>query len=86
MGNWPFALVRDGGRTALLLEDAGGEPLERLIGAPMGAGRFLRLSIGIAAALGKAHQAGLVHKNVKPANILVNCAHDRCRAVFDRLS
>jgi hypothetical protein len=69
----PLVLVREGGRTALLLEDPGGEPLERLIGAPMEAGRFLRLAIGIAAALGKAHQRGLVHKDVKPANILVNC-------------
>ena len=63
----PLVLVREGGRTALLLEDPGGEPLERLIGAPMEAGRFLRLAIGIAAALGKAHQRGLVHKDVKPA-------------------
>ena len=70
----PLALVREGGRTALLLEDPGGEPLEGLIGAPMEAGRFLRLAIGIVAALGKAHQRGLVHKDVKPANILVNCA------------
>ena len=69
----PLALAHEGGRTALLLEDPGGEPLERLIGAPMEAGRFLRLAIGIAAALGEAHQHGLVHKDVKPANILVNC-------------
>ena len=75
----PLALVREGGRTVLLLEDPGGEPLERLIGAPMEVGRFLRLAIGIAAALGKAHQRGLVHKDVKPANILVNCADGRTR-------
>ena len=75
----PLDLVREGGRTALLLEDPGGEPLERLLGEPMETGRFLRLAIGIAAALGRAHQRGLVHKDVKPANILVNCADGRAR-------
>ena len=75
----PLELAREGGRTALLLEDPGGEPLERLMGEPMEAGRFLRLAIGMAAALGKAHQRGLVHKDVKPANILVNCADGQAR-------
>ena len=81
-GAWavrPLELGRDRGRTALVLEDPGGEPLERLLGAPMEVGRFLRLAIGIVAALGKAHQRGLVHKDVKPANILVNCADGRAR-------
>jgi serine/threonine protein kinase len=68
----PLELVHNGGRTLLVLEDAGGEPLERLIGAPMETGRFLHLAIGIVAALRKAHERGLVHKDVKPANILVN--------------
>ena len=68
----PLALSREGGRTALLLEDPGGEPLERLIGTPMETGRFLRIAIGIVVALGKAHQRGLVHKDIKPANILVD--------------
>ena len=81
-GDWaaqPLALARQHGRTALLLDYLGGEPLERLIGEPMEPGRFLRLAVGIVGSLGKAHQRGLVHKDIKPANILVNCADGRTR-------
>jgi serine/threonine protein kinase len=81
-GAWavrPLDLVRDAGRTMLVLEDAGGEPLDRLLGAPMEVGRFLRLGIGIAVALGKLHQRGLIHKDIKPANILVNGATGEVR-------
>src|SRR5262252_3454792 len=52
----PLDLVRDAGRTMLVLEDAGGKPLERLLGAPVEVGRFLRLAISVAVALGKLHQ------------------------------
>ena len=75
----PVALGREGGRMALLLEDPGGEPLARLIGAPMDVGRFLRVAIGIAEALGRCHQRGLVHKDIKPANILVDGATGEVR-------
>src|SRR5215813_11966011 len=81
-GAWavrPLDLVRDSGRTMLVLEYAGGEPLDRLLGAPMQAGRFLRLAIGLALAVGKLHQRGLVHKDIKPANILVNGATGEVR-------
>jgi len=37
----------------LVLEDPGGEPLERLLGAPLETGRFLRLATDITVALGK---------------------------------
>src|SRR5262245_47378694 len=70
----PLELVRDTGRTMLVLEDAGGEPLQALLGAPMEVGRFLRLAIGIAVAVGRLHERGLVHKDIKRANILVNGA------------
>ncbi|MBV9565106.1 MAG: protein kinase, partial [Bradyrhizobium sp.] len=72
-GAWaarPLDLVRDAGRTMLVLEDAGGEPLGRLLNAPVEVGRFLPLAICIAGAVGKLHQRGLVHKDIKPANIL----------------
>src|SRR5215467_2935168 len=44
-GGWaarPLALMRDAGRTVLVLDDVGGEPLDRLLDAPMEVGRFLR--------------------------------------------
>ncbi|QAU45234.1 AAA family ATPase [Bradyrhizobium guangzhouense] len=74
-GAWaakPLELLQDHGRTILVLEDRGGEPLTWLTDAPMETGDFLRLAIQIAAALGKVHQQGLVHKDIKPANILVS--------------
>ncbi|OUL95973.1 serine/threonine protein kinase, partial [Paraburkholderia hospita] len=81
-GAWavrPLDLVREGGRTLLVLEDPGGEPLARLLGAPMEMGEFLPLAVGIAAALGKLHQRGLVHKDLKPAHILVHCTDGQVR-------
>ena len=68
----PLDLVRDTGRTMLVLEDEGGEPVDRLLGVPMEVGRFLRLAIAVTSAVSKLHQRGLVHKDIKPANILLN--------------
>ena len=70
----PLALVREHGRTMLLLEDPGGEPLDRLLGRPMEMERFLRFAIGISAALRQLHERGLIHKDIKPANVLVDVA------------
>src|ERR1700688_1344197 len=60
-GAWavrPLELGRHRGRTMLVLEDPGGEPLDRLLGAPLEVGRFLRLAIAIAAALSQMHRRG----------------------------
>src|SRR5258708_19800276 len=41
----PLALTQDQGRTMLLLEDPGGEPLDRLLEVPMEPQQFLPLPI-----------------------------------------
>jgi hypothetical protein len=75
----PLALSQERGRPMLVLEDPGGEPLDRLLGAPLETGRFLRLALGIAASLGEVHHRGLVHKDLKPAHILVDKTSDAVR-------
>ena len=70
----PLELLRDRGRTILVLEDPDCELLCGLVSMPMDVGRFLRLAVGVAAAVGQVHQRGLIHKDIKPANILVDRA------------
>src|SRR6516225_7681047 len=70
----PLALVRERGQTMLVLNDPGGEPIERLLGVPMEVGNFLQLAVALSAALRQLHARGLVHKDIKPSNILVSTA------------
>jgi serine/threonine protein kinase len=70
----PFALTPYQGRTVLVLTDPGGEPLDRLLGRPMELAPFLRCAIGLSSALGHLHGRGLIHKDIKPANVLVHAA------------
>ena len=75
----PLELRQAEGKPVLLIEDPGGEPLARILGAPLEIGRVLSLAVGVAAAVGRIHRRGLVHKDIKPDNILVNCADQQTR-------
>ena len=68
----PLALTHHQGRSMLVLEDPGGEPLDRLLAAPMEVSQVLRVAIGLSAALSQLHGRGLIHKEIKPANVFVN--------------
>jgi len=67
----PLKLEPHRGRLTLLIADPGGEPLSRLLRRPWEIPSFLRVAISLASALGRLHERGLVHKDIKPANILV---------------
>ena len=72
----PLALSRYEARTILVLSDPGGEPLDRILergrGQPLDLTRALRIAIGLTAALGQVHRHGLIHKDIKPDNVLVD--------------
>jgi PAS domain S-box-containing protein len=74
----PVTLAGHGGRTILVLKDPGGEPLdlvlERSEGQRLDLTRALQIAVGLAAALGQVHRHGLIHKDIKPGNVLVNDA------------
>ena len=74
-----------------MLEDPGGVPLDYLLrsapdasaqthtGAqPLDMTLALRLAISISGAIGALHQRGVIHKDIKPGNILVNSETGQC--------
>src|SRR5882762_8265300 len=72
----PLALTRHEGRTVLVLRDPGGEPMDRILdrgrGQPLELTCCLRVAISLTTAVGQVHRHGLIHKDIKPANMLVD--------------
>ena len=60
-------------RVALVLEDVGGTPLKTLVArGPLGLEAFFEVALPLIAAIGRIHEAGIIHKDINPNNILVN--------------
>jgi PAS domain S-box-containing protein len=70
----PTDLIGSRERLTLRLEDPGGEVLATLLDKPWAVAPFLRVAVGVARALSDLHGRGLVHKDVKPSNVLVDVA------------
>src|SRR4030095_14239169 len=70
----PLKLARERGRIFLVLSSPEALTLDRLIGAPLEIGLFLRLAISLFRALGHLHARRHVHTHIKPGNLLVDSA------------
>src|SRR5580704_2204355 len=79
-GAWalrPIELMKEHGQAVLVLETQGSGPLDRLAVPAKDLGQFLRFAISLSDALGRLHERGLIHKDIKPGNILVSAAANR---------
>ncbi|WP_437853931.1 AAA family ATPase [Sorangium sp. So ce363] len=70
----PYALETLGDQPALVLEDFGGVSLDRLQDGPMPLERFFPVAVRLVEALAGLHRHGVVHKDIKPQNVLLNPA------------
>ncbi|WP_437541156.1 AAA family ATPase [Sorangium sp. So ce367] len=70
----PYALEMLGDQPALVLEDFGGVSLDRLQQGPMPLESFFPLAVRSAEALAEVHRHGVVHKDIKPQNLILQPA------------
>lgn len=73
----PRRLEGENESQVLWLDDPGGELLSRLVGQPWAIDDFLKVAIGVASAIGCAHESNLIHKDVKPDHLLVDTVSGR---------
>jgi serine/threonine protein kinase len=88
----PIEFANHWDRTVLVMRDPGGVPLDQLLGParnasaaadaggrPLDLAFSLRTAISLASAIGHLHRRGIIHKDIKPAHVLVTPNTGRCR-------
>ncbi|MFM9268138.1 AAA family ATPase [Tychonema sp. BBK16] len=69
----PHSLEKYKNSFALILEDCGGQSLRHhLAGKSIKINKFLPLAIQVAQTLGEVHQNQIIHKDIKPSNIIIS--------------
>jgi PAS domain S-box-containing protein len=74
----PIAMAREWDRQVLLLTDPGGVLLSQLLGQPFDIPFSLRLAVSLSTAIGQLHQRDVIHKDLKPPNVLLNPLTGQC--------
>jgi serine/threonine protein kinase len=78
LGCSPLAITEHWNRTVLVLEDPGGVPLDQLLDQPLDLVFALRLGVGLSGVIDRLHGRGIIHKDIKPANVLADRLTSRC--------
>jgi predicted ATPase/GAF domain-containing protein/anti-anti-sigma regulatory factor len=69
----PYGIEKIGDHLALVMEDIGGVALSSLVGGrKLSLKQLLQVAISIADTLGAIHARGLIHRDIKPHNVIIN--------------
>lgn len=77
----PLALITDGPEPAMIVEGLDGDLLESILTEPMSITRALRFALQLASSLSGLHERHIVHRDLRPVNLLAARAADRISIV-----
>nr|WP_278190442.1 protein kinase [Streptomyces spinosisporus] len=74
-----YDVVDEGERLWIVMELVAGRSLERIMAeeGPLGTARTARIGLGLVAALRQVHDRGVLHRDIKPGNVLVEEGGER---------
>ncbi|WP_448624147.1 serine/threonine-protein kinase [Geodermatophilus sp. URMC 64] len=79
-----YDVVEEGGKPWLVMEHVDADSLQRMLehGGPLSPKAVAQIGLDVLSALEAAHAAGIVHRDVKPANVLVERNGHACLTDF----